>query len=243
MPPVFDVYDMEGEQRFMKNFVREGCETKYPYEVYYGTYSQAEGGSIFRGVDRIRIVQTVIEKTFDLTEMTNLGMMVDRYTVHSTVRQNDLQNVWASFTNIFSPAVPLRRIASYCGEKVGIRMAFVRFLTWSVVPLAVIAVVTYFHPILAVAKLAGFSGQTSSYREASRWLMSSCIMLWAGLFTAFWNHSEQWWIMTWGMDHFELKESVRTEYDGPWVASPVDKLSIVKVYPRHKGLPEDLLQL
>ena len=60
---------------------------------------------------------------------------------------------------------------------------------------------------------------------------SGFLAVWATLLLEFWKRTEAWHTMKWGTSDFKAQESVRYEYEGELVESPIDG-STVRFFPR-----------
>jgi len=207
-------YDLEEEYKFKS---RHGHT---PFASYFDTFSETDGGSIFRSIDRMRIVEQVMSRVFNLEEMVEHGFLNTRYSCHTTAWQQMLASSWATPRLLYSPTVPLNDICNYMGEAVTFRICFLSFITRALLPVVAIAVVTRVTPDWLV--------------PSTLLSMVLCVVLalWGALISTIWAKTEQHWIMAWGMDTIKKRgEAVRPQFNGEWEVSMVDRYTIVKSSP------------
>jgi len=174
-----------------------------------------EGGSIFRGVDRIRIMKTTLDAVFSLEVMRNMGLLTVFYPLHNPVSTRPLAIEWANWNRICSPAVPLVKVKDYFGEVSAFRLCHLTFQCRFILPLAVAG------PILL--------GLNQLPCKATVMMVTSAVlMLWSATYNELWKQTEARWRMLWGMEDWHQSERVRPEFKGEWDRSEIDRYTYVK---------------
>lgn len=206
-------YDLEEEHKF------RSLHQHTPFKSYFDTFGVEDGGSIFRSIDRIRIIERVISRVFNLEDMLERGFLTARYSCHSTLQQRTLAQTWATPRLLHSPSVPLNEICDYLGEAVTFRLCFLSFTTRALLPVVAIALVVDAVPDYLASP------------TALSMVLCVVLALWGTLFFRLWLRTERYWIMAWGMDTFKKREASRPRFIGTWGVSVVDRYTIVKVAP------------
>lgn len=220
--PPFVAYDKNVEKLCKKQ-----NKGRSPYKTYTDVTPH---GSIFRGVDRIRIIKAVIDRAFRLGVMQNLGFVTCFYPAHNRLgkllgpgalhRRDpklELSKEWANLRKVVSADIPLDMIRDYYGEGHTFRFLQLSFMTRLIFPVAAVV------PIILIVKYF------TSFWKWAELFTGMMLVVWTSLYHEFYNREEVAWSLRWGMDDFLKTEATRPEFQGTrWVKSPVDHHTIVK---------------
>lgn len=211
--PPYMKYDVDDEEMYATND-KMACQT--PYRIFYDTF---QTGSIFHNADRARIMSAILEKSFNLPNLIAFGFLKYYYPLHNQLGLKPLTESWAKL-RLWQrkAAVPLDEICVYFGAKVAFRISFLRFLTYHIMPLAMVALLALF----------------VSHKQVSALVLGCLLMVWAATAEEFWKRSEVGQLMQWGMEDFEESDRLRPEFYGVWSLSRADRLTLVKSYPAWK---------
>lgn len=207
--PAWHVYDLDSDMKFRT------WHGHSPFKKYHDDFNE---GSVFRGIDRIKIVESVFAKYFDIEAMQLHAFVSHHYCPHDKKLQLELGQSWANMRLLNQTSAPLPRIVDYLGEKTGFRMCFLQFLTRAMLPLAITGIIVNFFP-------DAYYPQT---------MLGMVLVMWAAVFHGVWKRQEQYWSLAWGMENFIGTENVRPQYYGFWETSTLDRRTLVKVYPIHR---------
>ena len=207
---------------------RAQCPSYEYYEFIYGKYDKRENlqdlyeeyptsNSIFRGVDRLKLIQRVMEAdvkddgcSFKLRDLIAKNCVVAIFPLHDDLELHALQHQWlASFAMPWDQ--PLEAIKDYYGEKVGLYFMFLgHYAGW-----------------LLGAGAVGLVAFCVSHLEhpGALWVtpaMAIFMSLWTTFFLKSWSEKQTTAKMEWGMNGFEELERERTGFQGLTIHSPVD---------------------
>jgi len=152
-----------------------------PYHPYFGA---TEEGSIFRGVDRVRLINSILREVFDLEIMEKHGLLLNHFMPHQPKSVVFFMEQWANWRHVWHLEQPLEHIRNYFGEKAAFDHAFLGFLTGASLPLGLMSVLCSVMP---------------------EWLYPRSVfavfaIAWASAFQVLWSRRERWLCMEWGMD-------------------------------------------
>jgi len=220
--PPFVRFDVDDEESYSAK--RDPEFDPSPFRVFYETYAS---GSIFHNSDRASIICASLSKVFDMPTMVSLGFLRSFYPLHNQKDLPHLSESWSKFhldeggwTKGFQPAVSLDDICLYFGAKVAFRTCFLRFVSKQLAPVAIVAVLLHFV-------------------DCGSWepmIMGLILMLWAATAEEFWKRTEALFLLEWGMEDFCEQDAIRPQFSGTEDVNPVDRRTVVKVYPQYKHL-------
>ena len=187
--------------------------------------------SIFRTVDRIKLIQSIIEADSKTAGGASLNLkklcarphaLVAAYPLHSLAELTALQDTWLN-SGEMPWRQPISGIRDYFGEKIALYFVFLGSYTTWLFFLAVlgisITVIQFLQPrgvVIASACFAIF------------------VSLWATFFTAAWHATQSTYVMMWGTTDFESFEQPRPEFDGKRIHSPITGFPAIYFSPRAK---------
>jgi len=211
--PAYRGYKFQEDKLFIERFKHT------PYRLYFTTYPAKHGGSIFRDVDRIKLVEHTLKQAFSLEDLVESEFLVQHYCCHQKSSLTELHGSWANFGLLCSRnpmKADVQGITNYVGEKAGFEVSFLQYLTFLMCPLAL---------------LAPFSQHVVPPKFAPRTVLGLVLAVWAALFQEGWKRTEHYWCVVWGMESFSEREHVRPQFKGEWEESHVDGHRPMKVYP------------
>ncbi|OQS02860.1 hypothetical protein THRCLA_04808 [Thraustotheca clavata] len=197
---IFGKYDMEERlQRVYKKYGPEG--KKIP----------------FRGVDRIKLILSIIQAhihdggcalNLQMLEVNNC--LVTAFALHDFEERDRLNEKWINWS---SPPwkQPYNDIKDYYGEKIGLYFVWLgHYTTWLIAPSIVGALMLADIAIEATvdARFLAFFGVFMA--------------MWGTFYLEYWKRRNAVVRLEWGMDGFEEEEHDRAEFEGEFIDSPVD---------------------
>lgn len=107
-------------------------------EQYFKRYNvkgeEAEDGSFFRFVDRIRLLNTLILSCLDISELEKEKFLVCHYPVHEKEKLDYLRTEWCHVKNSFKKQ-DLNAVRNYFGERISLYFAWVQsYIIWLFFP-------------------------------------------------------------------------------------------------------------
>lgn len=209
-PPFLNyIYDMD-EQYYRT----DGKKSRYAWRRYTDTFP---AGSAFRSSDRIRIIRTVLEKTFRFGKMMNLNLLQAYFPCHHELCLVSLSQDWGNPWNFYRLNLPVDDIADYFGEAVAFRMAHTSFQSIAVLPLAV-----------SVPMLLAIQSFSPEWAMA---VTGTLLIVWSSIHGTAYSRVESHYRMAWGMEDHTHQDAVRADFDGQWSHSDVDRRTPIKVDP------------
>lgn len=205
-------------------------KTNYRYYDYiYGKYdanpefqsiwSTNSDGSIFRGVDRIKLLISCMQaKTsenppgcgLDLDQLTNRGCIKGAFCLHESSELYKVQRQWLKLF-YFPWNLPVGDIKNYFGEKIGLYFAFLSHYVSMLLFPAVIGIVVF---LIQQNDPRGFRYINVIY--------TCSMIIWNTLFLSSWKQKQATLSMEWGVTGYQNSEQYRPQYDGVPAKSPVD---------------------
>lgn len=179
---------------------------------------QPGNDSIFRGVDRIKLILSIIAARkfeggafVDLHKLVRDKCLLGFTPIHDIVELRALEEGWLRFIQ-----APWRQrvdaVKDYFGEKIGLYFLFLgHYTTW-----------------LISAGVAGFiswsivAGENNDPNAAIVPYFAAFMSVWSTLMLEFWGRKEKFHAMKWGMVGFEEAEQARPQFKGDLIQSPVD---------------------
>ncbi|CAE7581827.1 Ano4, partial [Symbiodinium microadriaticum] len=154
-------------------------------EELYETY-EFNGGSVFRGVDRLKLIYGIIAAkqyengcNLDIYKMSKEGALLGFFPLHDHVELHTLEEKWLQFIQL-PWNQPTDEIKNYFGEKIGLYFLWLgHYTSW----LSVAAVVGFFCWINIAADDNDPNAVIMPY-------FASFIAFWATLFLEFWKRKE-----------------------------------------------------
>lgn len=216
-------------------------QSPYEYTKYiYGTYVRREelqsayekyypSNSIFRGVDRLILIKSIIETdSKNQGASINLDLVLAKRAIlaalplHDLADLNSLQNCWLKY-KLAPWKQPVTMIKDYFGERIGLYFLFIGYYTtWVCVSAGVgvmVTIIEFAYGPADVVVIPWFAFYTS---------------LWATAFLESWKGTQAKFSMFWGMTDFETQEQTRPEFVGREINSPVTGFPILYFSQREK---------
>ena len=179
----------------------------------YGT-----GDSIFRGVDRIKLILGIIAArqhesgcNLDIHKLVEQGCMLGFSPIHDYVELKAIEEGWLRFIQ-----PPWRQrvdsVRDYFGEKVAMYFLFLgHYSTWLIGP----GVMGFFAWLDVSAEDDNPSAPVLPY-------FAVFMSVWSTLMLEYWCRTEKFHAMKWGMVGFEDEEQARPQFKGGLIPSPVN---------------------
>jgi hypothetical protein len=182
------------------------------------------GSSVFRQVDRIRLVDSIVARHLNLPSMKHKKMLKDQFSLHD---QNDLDLLNDTWTNKLSFKStldqPLGRIRDYFGEKVAMYFAWLQFYTNCLIPIALLGIIVFVikdTPFLEKAEICSPGDSTFICDEGPGILLAAfggIVAVWSTLFTEFWRRRNGFLNVWWGQVGCLRQERERPEFVGVYL--------------------------
>jgi len=217
----------------------DGIQTEVPpYDFIYATYMPAfneeekmlyaryGAKSLFRGVDRIKLLESVITNAqyeggcgLNIYDLQVSECIIGFFPIHDIVELSKLEGKWFVFW-MWPSNMPINEIKNYFGEKIGFLTGFVAHYTgWMMFP-AFCGFCTWINvaaendnPDVIMAPIYAFG-----------------MAIWATLFLESWKRKEGRLAMEWGVFGDAKVEKVRSEY--------IDNKHVYKTVSAVDGQPE-----
>ncbi|OQR89416.1 hypothetical protein ACHHYP_06299 [Achlya hypogyna] len=205
-----------------------------PYQNIFGKYDMDErlqrvykkygpaGKQIpFRGVDRIKLINSIIHAhTGDGGCHLNVQMLqmkdclVTSFPLHNFEERDRLNEKWIKWSSLPWDQ-PYSEIKDYYGEKVGLYFVWLgHYTTWLIAP-----------SIVGTAMLVDIMAEgTVDARLLG--LFGIFMALWGTFYLEYWKRRNAVVRLEWGMDGYEDEEKDRAEFEGTEVSSPIDGKSM-----------------
>ena len=217
----------------------DGIQTEIPpYEFIYATYrsefsndnkmlyAKYSNKSIFRGVDRIKLLQSIITSPvsrggcgLNIYELQKSGCIEGFFPIHDIVELSKVECKWFVFWQ-WPSRTPIAEVHDYFGEKIGFLTAFVAHYTqWLIWP----AFLGFFAWINVAAK-------DNNPDVVMAPIFAFAMAIWATLFLESWKRKETRLSMEWGVFGDTKVEEVRPEY--------VDNKYVTEIVSPINGKPE-----
>ena len=197
-------------------------EKDHIYQMYQPS------NSMFRGVDRIKIIMSILESAvhndgcgLNLNRLCVEKAVLAVYPLHDDDELLMLQSKWiTAFAWPWNQ--PIERVKDYFGEKIALYFCWLGHYTTWLIGASVLGSITYV--VVVLASLAHESDDVPY--EASPTnpvpLFAFLMALWATFFLEYWKREEKRRAMMWGMVGFEDTEEDRPEYEGLDIRSPIN---------------------
>lgn len=177
----------------------------------------AEESKIFRGVDRMKLIQMILSYGgaggcgLDLRQLAEDDCILAYYPLHDFVELRALEANWLTVLS-FPWNQPIDQIKNYLGEKVALYFLWLGLYDTWLMPAAVLGFI--FWVTIAV------NGNDPSSNSVP--IFAGLMGLWSALFLEHWKRLEKTTAMKWGMVGFEEEEQDRPQYYGEPVLSAID---------------------
>lgn len=187
-----------------------------------------DGETFFRYVDRVRLIQSMLCSSLNLSELYKKKILSSAFPVPKSTELRYLKDHWATF-RYFYKSLPLEKIRAYFGEELTLYFAWLEFYAkWLSIPAifgTIIAIIYYasggFHKDSALSGFCLIS-------------FSLFIALSSTLLDQMWVRREKSLAWHWGLHDYEKVEEQRSSYKGKFKKDDISG-KIKKMY-EPKGL-------
>jgi hypothetical protein len=208
--------------------LRVNDERRFPFQAHlpYGhftnrahskmVYDEREG-EIFRYVDKVRILKTMMNGLIDFEELRNMDLLKDEFPMHNHELEKIAVN-WLSFKNVLKP-VDVDAIKDYFGEKVALYFAWLEFYThWLILPTAI-------GVVCGILMLASDSDKLNvGYMTVGEWsliVFAFLLSLCSTLFDQLWIRKQSVLAWRWGVTDYQKVEEQRAGFKGQMEYDPI----------------------
>ncbi|KDO32354.1 hypothetical protein SPRG_02832 [Saprolegnia parasitica CBS 223.65] len=180
------------------------------YRHHPGTAASASEDTLFRSVDRIRLVHSILDEHINFEALKEAKYFTDLFALHDIAALQQFTTHWA--TNKGLTRQPLGELRNYFGEKIALYFAWLEFYTKSLLLPAVIGIIIYVLDTGNVGNVA-----------AGKIFFAGFIVVWSTFFTEFWKRKTEIYTVLWGVDvSLDIDSAPRTQYKGVRRMNPVD---------------------
>lgn len=156
--------------------------------------------TLFRPVDRMRLLMDAISRYYSIDAMTAHGVMTDHFMLHQAGLKKKLLTEWAHFGNIKRLAhQPITSIREYFGESIAFYFAWLGLFTWKLTVPSFIGIIAFVAQLLLRKPYSRFNEITSNVIGILYGFYMTC---WAVLFLKNWEHEEQRYRLEWGIEEY-----------------------------------------
>lgn len=152
--------------------------------------------SIFRDIDRIRLLKIALFEFLNTEEMQRRGWLLQSYALKQPAREEALKINWASLAQVCSFQQPLDDIRNYFGEEIAMYYAWLGFYTKALVFPAALGLVAGILGLIYNRQLS-FENPLVNY---SRLVYCVFLGVWATIFFSMWTRKEKLLSLRWGVD-------------------------------------------
>ena len=228
VPPVYLVFNEYIERQSNRDvwmrYDRLGRELVVPYVP-------SNEVSIFRPVDKIRLLKQAVEPYFSIETMEGYGIMEAAFPLHQPVLLQSLRENWASPVWFLAADQPLHLIRDYFGEKIAFYFAWAQFFTVSLWPPAIIGAC-----VTAVQLAMDFRGRfESNVVLVSSIAFSAYMVVWSSVFIIRWNARQAKLIDAWGAERPKTSLGRSDFQFDSILPDPTDPVGIQRVYSPYKS--------
>lgn len=197
-------------------------------DFYHSFHGKRTEGSIISGADRVRLLFRLISSHVNLDMAVEVGILKDWYPAHSAHWVQNLHACWASWDLLLDVSVvqPINYIKSYMGSRVAFTFAWNGLyckMLFAILPVAL---------LFEVANSVNVFLGTNFFVKGAVTSFSVCVVLWSKVASNLWEREQGYFINLWNLaDTPDF--SVRPDFQGDKMVSPVDRNHEEKQYPPH----------
>lgn len=203
----------------------------YRMEEEFDVYKKYANGTIFRGVDRLKLIAMIIAAregeggcNLDVYNMIKNKCMIAFFPMHDAVELRELEEKWLRFCQPpWKQHVDI--VKDYFGEKVGLFFLWLGHYTTWLIPASIVG---FFAWIFVAAQDNNPNAPVIPY-------FAAFIAVWSTLFLEYWKRKEKTAAMRWGTLGCEDQEQTRPQFVGEASVSPIDGQAI-RYFPRKEFL-------
>jgi len=169
--------------------------------------------TLFRQVDRIRLVSSIIGRNLNLDQLVHTGIVKAALWLHDPFTYRDLRDNWAlKFWPInVTRGQPIALIRDYYGEKTALYFAWLQYYTRFLIPIGILGIA-----ILILTELGG-----DGVRGISLVAYGAVVSIWATLFLEVWKRKNSELNLLWGTHNAKAEERERPDFVGKSRVNPV----------------------
>jgi len=192
------------------------------FQPLYKKYKVSETSTnytLFRQVDRIRLVSSIIGRNLNLESMVTRKVIKFSLWLHDPFTYRDLRANWAlKFLPLnITRGQPISLIRDYYGEKTALYFAWLQYYTRFLIPIGVLGIIVL---ILTERGSENIQGGTLV-------IYGGLVSIWATLFLEVWKRRNAELNLMWGTANAKLEERERPEFVGVTRRNPVtDELEV-----------------
>lgn len=208
--------------------VKVSEDRRFPFQVYppFGHFTsraysksayEEKEGEIFRYIDKVRILKTMINGLIDFEELRTMDLVKDEFSMH-TPDLIPISTNWLSLKNILKP-IDIDKIKDYYGEKLALYFAWLEFYThWLLLP-------TVFGIIFGILVFSSDSDKTNlGYMTIGEWsfiIFAFLLSLCSTLFDQLWVRKQSALAWRWGVTDYQKVEEQRAGFKGKLEYDPI----------------------
>ncbi|KAH0483116.1 MAG: hypothetical protein KVP17_004806 [Porospora cf. gigantea B] len=183
--------------------------------------------SMFRDVDRVRLLRLGVLQIFNLHEMEEQGLFECWYMLHQPLLLQHLKSQWSQFPEVYHTWQPIKEIRDYFGEEIALYFAWLGHYTRMLWVPAMLGVLTS-------GLQWRFDPQLQFTHPGMTWIrvgFSAFMAGWCSFMVCTWQQKEQAYRWQWGMVQQKalLCERSAFKFDR-WIRDPCHPSKFVKYY-------------
>jgi len=185
-------------------------------EALFKRYKPGDKYSIFRTVDRIRLIDEIIRGREQGSAGLDVGVLTEAkkihayYPVHERLPQQDLTAAWASRASFFQPQ-PINKVRDYFGEKISLYFSWLGFYTtWLALPGIFGLAIQIGHWALGTPDNQGIVP------------LALFMTVWLSLWLEYWKRHNATLNLAWGTAGCEEVEMIRPDFKGESRVNPIN---------------------
>eukprot|EP01053_Blabericola_migrator_P004481 Blabericola_migrator_1__4480@NODE_2393_length_2833_cov_318_160521_g1498_i0_p1_GENE_NODE_2393_length_2833_cov_318_160521_g1498_i0NODE_2393_length_2833_cov_318_160521_g1498_i0_p1_ORF_typecomplete_len783_score132_16Anoctamin/PF04547_12/5_5e75Prominin/PF05478_11/0_056DUF1772/PF08592_11/0_45DUF1772/PF08592_11/2_6e02DUF1772/PF08592_11/3_4e03DUF1453/PF07301_11/0_18DUF1453/PF07301_11/1_1e03_NODE_2393_length_2833_cov_318_160521_g1498_i0602408 len=187
--------------------------------------------SIFRDVDRIRLLRLAVFEFVNVELMVHDKWMTSCYALKQPATQEALSQNWASFRHVFSLRQPLDEIRNYFGEEIAMYYAWLGYYTKCLLVPSVLGMATLGFSYLISSETHG----DSYWIHGAAFMLGVAIAIWSTVFFNLWVRTENLLCLRWGTEAEQLSRVANEEYaffkPEKFIVDPVEPDRFVRHFP------------
>jgi len=188
-----------------------------PYKRYDQYGHEKEKGTLFRNIDRIRLMKSMLSSVFDVGELYFQGILLSMFPLHQNKPKVELKSTWGNFYSLFKNQ-NIQEVRLYFGEKISMYFAWLNFyVKWLYIPSVIgflLGIIIY-----ATNDLNDSSGDMSA-GEVCTFLFAVFISVNSTLLDQLWLRNQNTLAWKWGFYSEEYEEQ-RPHFKGVYQKDPI----------------------
>ena len=172
--------------------------------------SRSVNSSFFTFVDKYRILNFILSRSFDFSVLASEGIILNRFVLHEEGILNGLKKDWANFSNPF-PDLPLYRIKAYYSEQIAFYFAFCQVYKNFIKVLAIVGLLVYAYRIFNHYFVDAEDRKSIIYLYETYCVF---LIIWGIMLNKYWERKEKLFAWEWGTFEASDHKIQREEYKG-----------------------------